>query len=92
MKKFLTFALVFGAFVFGITAYNSVSATNNKSTPENSSRKVQCYKCKGTGKCFWCGGKGMICTNPHFNTWVDCAHCYNGTCLTCGGDGVIILP
>ncbi len=92
MKKVLTFALVLGALVFGVTAYSSAAATNNDGTTVPSKRKVQCYKCNGTGKCRSCGGKGAICINPHFNTWIDCANCYNGSCLTCGGDGIIILP
>ena len=33
-----------------------------------------------------------ICINQHFNKWVDCANCYNGSCTTCGGDGIITLP
>ena len=88
MKKFLAFVLVLGALVFGLTAYSSESPVDN----ESGYRRVQCHRCKGTGKCPSCGGAGAICINPQFNKWVDCANCYNGSCTTCGGDGIIILP
>lgn len=92
MKRILMFALILGALTVGVTAYGSGSDTNSGATTESTLRYVTCYNCKGSGKCPSCGGVGAICINKHFNKWIDCVNCYNGSCTTCGGDGIITLP
>ena len=85
-------ALVLGVLAIGATAYVSASTTSNDSSSDTNYRQVTCHRCKGTGKCPPCGGAGAFCVNAQLNKWVDCANCYDGSCLTCGGDGIIIIP
>jgi hypothetical protein len=61
---------------------------------------VICETCNGSGKCWICGGDGIIDYAPPGSQW--CAACYgtgrcytcgglgNHTCASCGGSGVLV--
>ncbi len=43
-----------------------------------------CSICEGTGKCFSCGGDGILYGDE------PCLQCSDGKCFMCGGTGVIV--
>lgn len=48
-----------------------------------------CYKCNGTGKCSWCGGRGHL-DNFFGILREQCPECLgDGKCRVCNGTGKI---
>lgn len=84
--------LPFAAFLFIISLFVSAFALPLGYTYTETcavcggSGTVTCETCHGSGKCWICGGDGIIDYMPPGSQW--CAACSGtGKCYTCGGSG-----